>query len=181
MLQIHNYARWNGAVIGQGGPTDDQFAALWSTLATQYASEPKVAFGVVNEPHDLPDLSKWVSTVQAVVTAIRKAGATTQIILLPGTGWTGAAASISTGSAAALNEITNPDGSTTNLIYEIHQYFDQDGSGTGAECVAGRTADFATLADYMRTNKRQVFVAETGGANSASCVKYVGEGLAYLK
>ena len=52
LIDIHNYARWNGAIIGQGGPTNDQFASLWSQLATKYASESKVLFGLMNEPHD---------------------------------------------------------------------------------------------------------------------------------
>ena len=36
------------------------------------------------QPHDVPDINKWADSVQAVVTAIRKAGATQQIILIPG-------------------------------------------------------------------------------------------------
>jgi len=28
IIDIHNYARYNGAIIGQGGPTDDQFVSL---------------------------------------------------------------------------------------------------------------------------------------------------------
>lgn len=41
----------------------------------------------MNEPHDL-DVAKWATTVQAAVNAIRAAGATSQYILLPGTGYT---------------------------------------------------------------------------------------------
>lgn len=52
IIDIHNYARWNGQIIGQGGPSDDEFASLWSQLATKYAAESKVVMGIVNEPHD---------------------------------------------------------------------------------------------------------------------------------
>lgn len=52
IIDIHNYARWDGAIIGQGGPKDEQFADLWSQLMTHYASEPNVVVGMVNEPHD---------------------------------------------------------------------------------------------------------------------------------
>ena len=52
VIDIHNYARWNGQIIGQGGPTNDQFASLWGQLATKYASESKVVMGIMNEPHD---------------------------------------------------------------------------------------------------------------------------------
>ncbi len=35
-------------------------------------------------PIAVPDMARWATSVQAAVTAIRKAGATTQHILLPG-------------------------------------------------------------------------------------------------
>lgn len=54
IIDIHNYARWNGNIIGQssGGPTDADFAQLWQALATHYASDAGVIFGLMNEPHD---------------------------------------------------------------------------------------------------------------------------------
>ena len=47
-------------------------------LATKYKSQAKILFGVMNEPHDL-DVPTWATTVQAAVTAIRQAGATSQM------------------------------------------------------------------------------------------------------
>ena len=52
IIDIHNYARWDGQIIGQGGPSNDDFANLWSQLATKYQAESKVIMGLVNEPHD---------------------------------------------------------------------------------------------------------------------------------
>lgn len=35
IVDIHNYARFEGQIIGQeGGPTNEQFASLWSQIAT---------------------------------------------------------------------------------------------------------------------------------------------------
>lgn len=79
IVDVHNYARWNGQIIGQGsGPTNDQFVDLWTQLATKYKNSNNIIFGVMNEPHDV-DINKWAATVQLVVSAIRAAGATTQI------------------------------------------------------------------------------------------------------
>ncbi len=78
IIDIHNYARWNGKIIGQGGPTDAHFVNLWTQIATRYKSTANVAFGVMNEPHEV-DIKKWAATVQLVVNAIRGAGATTQM------------------------------------------------------------------------------------------------------
>lgn len=90
IIDIHNYARWGGEIIGQGGPTNQQFADLWSAIASKYASQSKIIFGVLvfsnlnliilwhlsrmNEPHDVPDINMWAQSVQAAVTAIRQAG-----------------------------------------------------------------------------------------------------------
>jgi endoglucanase len=50
IVDVHNYGRWNGAIVGQGGPTDVQFASLWSQIAAKYKGNAKIAFGVMNEP-----------------------------------------------------------------------------------------------------------------------------------
>jgi endoglucanase len=77
IIDIHNYARWNGAIIGQGGPTNGQFTSLWTQISTKYKGNSKVIFGLMNEPHDV-DINTWAATVQAAVTAIRNTGATSQ-------------------------------------------------------------------------------------------------------
>ncbi|KAF2256945.1 glycoside hydrolase family 5 protein [Trematosphaeria pertusa] len=181
IIDIHNYARWNGQIVGQGGPTDDQLASVWKQLATKYGSNSKVAFGVMNEPHDIPDIKKWADTVQAVVTAIRGAGASSNIILLPGQGYTSAETFVSSGSAEALNAVKNPDGSTANLIMDVHKYLDSDNSGTHTECVKNNVDNaFKPLADWLRTNKRQAMLTETGGGNTQSCQQYMCQQLQYL-
>ncbi|KAJ7577569.1 endoglucanase, partial [Mycena floridula] len=172
IIDVHNYARWGGAanIIGQGGPTNAQFASLWTSIATKYASNSKIIFGVMNEPHDIPDINLWAGSVQAAVTAIRNAGATTQLILLPGNNWTSAATFVSNGSADALNKVVNADGSKTNLIFDVHKYLDYDNSGTNAECVTNNIADaWEPLAQWLRCNGRRAFNTETGGGNVASC------------
>lgn len=138
IVDVHNYARWNGNIIGQsGGPTSEDFAGLWKQLAERFASESKAVMGLMNEPHDckfyflyyskveklismtVPSLNSWVGAVQAAVTAIRGAGASSQMILLPGNGYTGALTFVSGGSAAALAGVTNPGGSTDNLSISL--------------------------------------------------------------
>jgi len=181
IIDIHNYARWNGGIVGQGGPANSDLTNLWTQLATKYASQSKIIFGVMNEPHDIPSITTWGATVQAVVTAIRNAGATSQLILLPGNDYTGAGTFISDGSAAALITVTNPDGTTDNLIFDVHKYLDSDNSGTHAECTTNNIdGAFAPLAQYLRCHGRQAFLTETGGGNVASCETDLCQELAYL-
>jgi len=181
IIDIHNYARWDSEVIGQGGPTNAQFAATWASIAAMYKNTSKVIFGIMNEPHDLPSITLWAGSVQAAVTAIRNAGATTQMILLPGDNWTSAATFVSNGSADALKKVVNPDGSTTNLIFDVHKYLDIDNSGTNPECVTNNIADaWEPLAQWLRCNGRQAFNTETGGGyNTASCITFMCQQIAY--
>lgn len=170
-IDIHNFARFNGKIIGQssGGPTDTQFADLWSQLATKYKGNSKIVFGLMNEPHDV-DIATWANTVQAAVTAIRNSGATTQMILLPGNNFTSAATFVSNGSADALSKVTNPDGSNTGLILDVHKYLDVDNSGEHAECTTDNIADaFQLVAGFLRQNGRQAMVSETGAGSTSSC------------
>ncbi|KAI0883503.1 glycoside hydrolase family 5 protein [Annulohypoxylon maeteangense] len=169
MIDIHNFARWNGGIIGQGGPTDDQFTSLWSQLAKKYAGNQNVVFELMNEPHDL-DIGAWVNTCQKAVTAIRQAGATSQMILLPGTNFDSAATITTTGGASQLLGIKNPDGTTDNLILDIHKYLDIDNSGTHSLCTTDNTDAFASVAQFLRTNGRKGFVSETGASKDASCL-----------
>ncbi|KAF8970192.1 endoglucanase [Flammula alnicola] len=180
IVDVHNYARFNGEIIGQGGPTNDVFAALWSSLAAKFASNPKIIFGIMNEPHDVPDINLWAQSVQAAVTAIRDAGATSQIILLPGNNWTSAETFVSNGSGAALLTVTNPDGSTTNLVFDVHKYLDSDNSGTHSDCVTNNIDNaWGPLAEWLRCNGRQAFNTETGGGNTASCVQFLCQQIAF--
>ncbi|KAF2100281.1 cellulase-domain-containing protein [Rhizodiscina lignyota] len=180
IIDIHNYARYNGMIIAQDpsgqGPTDAQYTSLLSQLATKYANVSNVAFDIMNEPHDIPDINRWAQSSQAAVTAIRNAGATTQQILIPGTNFT-SAQTFATLSGPALLNVTNPDGSTTNLMFNVHRYLDSDGSGTHANCVDNNINDsFMPLANFLRTNNRVAMLTETGGGpTDASCMQLLCE------
>lgn len=170
IIDIHNYARFNGKIIAQDddGPTDAQFADIWSQLAVKYKNESKIVFGIMNEPHDL-NITTWASSVQAAVTAIRSVGAVDQIILLPGNDFSSARGFIENGSAAALSLVSNPDGTNTSLIFDVHQYLDTDNTGTHAECTTDHINDtFVPLAAFLKANGRQAILSETGGGNTTS-------------
>ncbi|KAI8962395.1 glycoside hydrolase family 5 protein [Daldinia sp. FL1419] len=170
MIDIHNYGRWNGKIIGQGGPTDDQFVNLWQQLAEKYSDEDKVIFELMNEPHDI-DMDTWAETCQQVVTAIRKAGATKQMILLPSSSSGNVAILAKDDNVEQLLDIKNPDGSTDNLLLDIHAYLDKDSSGTDKQCSTDNTDSFTDLAKYLRKKGRKGLVSQTGASQDSSCLK----------
>ena len=178
ILDVHNYARWNGGIIGQGGPTNQEFASLWAQLARKYASQSNVVFGLMNEPHDL-NMTTWAASVQVAVEAVRHNGATTQMILLSSTNYD-AVGGLQTTSAPALSTIKDYDGSTTKLIYEAHQYLDNAG-GSLPECVTdGIEYQLSPLTDYFRSVNRKAMLLETGGGNTPSCATDVCAELTFL-
>ncbi|UNI16806.1 Cellulase [Purpureocillium takamizusanense] len=170
MIDLHNFGRYDDGIIGQGGPSDQVFAGLWSQFATEYAKNDKVVFGLMNEPHDL-DIKLWAKSCQAAVTAIRKAGAKKHLILLPGTNFASAETFVSTGSAEALAAIENPDGSTDGLLLDLHKYLDINNSGTHTECTTDNVEGFKTIATWLRKNKRQAMVSETGASMDPTCME----------
>ncbi|KAF1346437.1 glycoside hydrolase family 5 protein [Lizonia empirigonia] len=179
IIDLHNYARWNGAIVGQGGPSNAEFADVWSKLAAKYSSEKNIVFGLMNEPHELT-MTTWATSVQAAVTAIRKAGATSQYILLPGTDYTSAGTFVKN-SGPALLTVKDADGTTSKLIFDVHRYLDSDGSGTHAECVTDHVQDsFVPLATWLRTNGRKALLSEVGGGATASCEQDVCAAIASL-
>jgi len=181
IVDVHNYARWNGEIIGQGGPTNDQFTSLWTQLAEKYADEPHIIFGIMNEPHDLTSIPDWVDTVQAAVNAIRAAGATSQNLLLPGSSFSSAEA-FPTEAGPLLVTVTDPAGGTDKLLFDVHKYLDSDNSGTHAECVTDNVDVLTTLVEFLQANgNRQAILSETGGGNTASCETDLGSQLAYIK
>ena len=66
-IDIDNYARWDGQIIRQRRPTYNQFASLWSQLATKYASTKNLIFGLMNEPHDSKIIHDSLSSETSIV------------------------------------------------------------------------------------------------------------------
>ena len=64
ILDIHNYGRWNGKIVGQGGPSNEQFASVWRQLAQKYENERRIMFGIMNEPHNRKTVDQPMATWQ---------------------------------------------------------------------------------------------------------------------
>lgn len=178
IIDLHNYARWNGKIIAQGGPTNTQFASVWSQLSKFYGANDRLIFGIMNEPHDL-DIAAWATSVQYVVNDIRAAGAT-NYLLIPGSNYT-SAQYFPTYSGPHLLNLTDPLGGTGRLIFDVHKYLDSDNSGTHPDCVTNNVAILETLVHWLEASgNRQALLSETGGGNTASCKTFLGQELAYV-
>ena len=62
-------------------------------------------------------------------------------------------------------------------MYDVHQYFDEDSSGTSTTCV-DKTSIFTTLGTWLQSHGQKALISETGGGpKDESCLKYVCEAL----
>lgn len=103
------------------------------------------------------------------------------VLTILGNGYTSAGTFVSSGSAKALLSVKDADGSKNKLIFEVHKYLDEDNSGTHLNCVSNNIGAFEDLTKFLKDNKRQAILAETGGGPSTkSCLKSVCELLSYL-
>jgi endoglucanase len=165
ILDPHNYGRYRIAgvdhVIGSEAVPNAAFADFWRRLAGHYADEPAIwAYGLMNEPHDMD--GHWPAAAQAGVEGIRAVDRS-HAILVPGDGWSGAWSWQQHNADLA---VVDP---VDNLIYEAHQYFDRDKSGTyrgsydeeGAYPTVG-VDRLKPFVDWLRARGARGFVGEYG-------------------
>ncbi|EPT01473.1 hypothetical protein FOMPIDRAFT_115275 [Fomitopsis schrenkii] len=177
IIDVHNYARWNGGIISQGGPTNEQYASLWYQVSSLYADTPRALLGLMNEPHDL-DIPIWAQSVQVAVNAIRAAGATNHL-LLPGSNYT-SAQTFPTGAGPYLLNVTDPLGGTERLIFDGKNPRSLQFLRT-SDWYWNNTVVLETLVSWLQQYNRQAVLSETGGGDTASCDEYLYQELAYVK
>ena len=174
MIQPHNYGRFMGSII-----TDTAaFKTWWTNVAAEYKDNELVIFDINNEYHDIPQQTVFDMN-QAGIDGIRAAGAKTQYITPEGNAWTGAWTWVSSGNAASMVNLKDPE---NKLVYQMHQYLDSDGSGTSATCVSSTIFKerLEAATKWLKDNKKQGLIGEFAGGNNAQCIEALQGGLEYM-
>ena len=131
VIDLHNYGRYaegsaSGARrvlrVGSDALPASSLADLWRRVARELRGSPALAaYGLMNEPHDLPGgAARWEETTREVVAAIREIDPST-LVLVPGYGWSAAA---DWRENHPMPWVQGP-----GVAYEAHQYFDYDRTG----------------------------------------------------
>jgi aryl-phospho-beta-D-glucosidase BglC (GH1 family) len=137
VLDVHNYGEYwlfDGTkgvrrTVGCGELPIEAFTDLWRRISEVFKDQPKVFYGLMNEPHDFPSAADitgaqmWERASQAALDAIRRNG-DKKLVLIPGYHWSGVR---SWKMTHPVGWITDPD---HNFRYEAHHYWDSDASGT---------------------------------------------------
>ena len=177
LLDPHNYAAYFGTIIGTPDIPIESLATLWGLLAEHYKKNPKVFFGLMNEPKGIA-ADTWLSAVNASIAEIRRRGAD-NTIFVPGVSWTSARNWVSS-SSKIMDRIVDPN---DNYVYEVHQYFDQDFRGTHPEC-RDPTSIRATLVgftNWARERHKRGFLGEFGVGTDQNCLNLLEELLKFME
>jgi len=166
-IEPHNYLIYNGATLNN----PSQFETFWTNLAGEFKSNNLVIFDLMNEPYQ-PTAQVVYEMMQAGVNGVRASGATSQLILVEGTSYTGAWTWVSSGNGAAFEALTDPN---NNVAIEMHQYLDSDGSGTSDVCVSNTigASRLAAATAWLQQTGIKGFLGEMGAGSNTACIQAV--------
>jgi endoglucanase len=167
-----NFARWKGNLVGSTQVPNSAFADFWTRMANQYKTNPKVFYGLSNEPHNMSTV-QWFNAAQAAINGIRSTGSN-QMIFVPGNGWTSASTWTSTSVDTATPKVSNAtawlnlDDPVDNLVASVHMYLDPNGGG-GTNDVVSPTIGverLTSVVNWAKTNHVKVHLSEIGASLS---------------
>jgi aryl-phospho-beta-D-glucosidase BglC (GH1 family) len=160
VLDMHNYARHNGNIIGSVANPVSAYRDVWRRLADHFKGETAIyGYGLMNEPNGTNGV--WAQAAQEATYGIREVDAST-FVIVNGDVW-GAAYGWEVANATLT--VADP---VQRLIYEAHCYFDSEGGGSygtyeaeGAypEIGVDRVRPFIT---WLRATGRTGYVGEYG-------------------
>jgi len=180
LIDPHNYARYYGQLIGTAVPVG-AFANFWAQLASKFMGNPRVIFGLMNEPNTM-STELWLSDANAAIKAIRGVHAT-NLITVPGNAWTGAwdwsQNWYGTPNSEVMKGVVDP---LNNYVIEVHNYMDSDHSGTHPECVSPTVGSESLMnfTGWARQQKVKAFLAEWAGGRNEVCYEAVTNLLKYV-
>lgn len=172
VIDPHNFGYYRNKQVGTADVPDAAFADFWGRLAALFANDPDITFGLMNEPFDMP-ARQWLQSANAAIASIRATGAG-NLILVPGTVWSGAHSWESGHYGGANGEVmlgvVDP---VDNYAYEVHQYFDDDFSGTKDNCSRAGDAIGAieSFTRWLRKNGKRGYLGEFGVPGEEACIK----------
>lgn len=179
LLDVHNYARYRGDVIGTKKVPLEAFEDLLSRIAERWGNHPALyAYDIMNEPYGADD--KWPAAAQAGIDGVRKHD-TLKPIFIEGTSWSSAARWPK--YADALLELNDP---ANNLVFSAHVYLDPDASGSYKEKYdkfdpmvgVNRVKPFV---NWLKENYKRGHIGEFGVPNDPKYLKAMDNMLGYLQ
>ncbi|MGP0149913.1 cellulase family glycosylhydrolase [Pseudomonas oryzihabitans] len=182
ILDLHNYMKYRGTVIGTGGVSYAHYQDVMTRIAQRWSGQSSLyAYDLMNEPHDA--VEQWPVAAQRGIDGIRTIDRV-RPIMVEGNGWAEAARwPLWNDSLLALKDPAN------NLIFQAHVYFDGDGGGGNyANASSGTTSEdygverVKPFIQWLKKNGKRGMIGEFGVPDSDPRWNIImGRMLAYLK
>jgi len=183
IIDVHNYARYRRQSIGSPEVPRAALRDLWQRLANHYKNNPRVIFGMMNEPVRI-GARDWASIAGDVIDGIRATGAH-NLVLVPGTYWSGAHSwtkpmRVNPSNAEAFAGFSDP---ADNFAFDMHQYFDAYSSGTTTTCVTADKVEarLSVATNWLRANGQRAMLTEFGAGRSPECLTALRAALEHLR
>ena len=181
ILDLHNYARYRGVLIGTNEVSYESFKDVAARMARRWAHEPALyGYDLMNEPHDAT--ANWPKAAQYGINGIRSFDSTHKIFI-EGNGW--AEATRWPQWNDSLLSLQDP---AENLVYEAHVYFDGDGGGTYQNTNPSEldstygVSRVKPFVDWLKKNNKKGYIGEFGiPDNHPQWTVIMDNMLAYLK
>ncbi|WP_462382798.1 cellulase family glycosylhydrolase [Pseudomonas sp. Marseille-QA0892] len=182
ILDLHNYMRYRGEVIGTGNVTYAHFRDVNLKIAQRWGGVKSLyAYDIMNEPHDAT--AQWPIAAQHGIDGIRVMD-NVRPIMIEGNGW--ANATIWPQWNASLLNLKDP---ADNLIFQAHVYFDgvYGGGSYKSFDVATVSADYGVervkpFVEWLKKYNKKGFIGEYGvPADEPRWLPIMDGMLAYLR
>ena len=182
ILDLHNYMRYRGVVIGTGNVSYAHYQDVMTRIAQRWSPQPSLfAYDVMNEPHDA--VAQWAVAAQAAINALRSIDSKRPVVI-EGNGW--AEATRWPQWNDNLLALKDP---ADNLIFQAHTYFDGEGGGGNyANPSASAYPDnygverVRPFVEWLKKNGKRGMIGEFGVPDSDPRWNVImGRMLAYLK
>jgi endoglucanase len=187
--------RWRGDLVGSPQVSIAAWSDFWTKMATILKDNPRVSFGLVNEPNNMSTMGWW-TIAQAGVTAIRNSGATNRIYV-PGNGYTAASSWTQNFYDTAAPQRSNAYGWLNanapgqpifdplgNIAAEVHTYLDANEGGLGDDITSITAAreHLTPVIEEGRARGYKVYLGEIGMyANTAGAPDAWADFIAYFE
>jgi len=162
LLDVHNYIYGFGSRVGFNSNTPTTaLVDLWEKLANRYAGNPRVWFGIMNEPNgiaanEIRDIMEWV------LNSIRGRTNALNHVLVTGGLYSRASAWVTNGFAAAFEGFADP---AKNFGIELHSYLDSDQKGEAGTCDLNSYARAQAAITWARARGIELHIGEFNGGD----------------
>ena len=181
ILDLHNYARYRGQIIGTSSVPYAKYQDDMTKIAKQWNSQPSLyAYDIMNEPHGA--LQYWPTAAQYGINGVRAVDKKRSIIV-EGSGW--AEATRWHYWNDPLLKLKDP---SNNIIFSAHTYFDENAGGTyGSVNVNKLDAMYGVnrvkpFVEWLKKHNKRGFIGEFGiPDNNPRWNLLMDNMLAYLK